>query len=307
MQKDRKKELMTIRNFEELTPPYPEYKYFADSEAFAFRPDANIFDMVNAWWLIDAATLAYAQEPFATSEFNKAGFDRVKFIRGRERDTECYVASNDQFAIVAFRGTESWPREGDNSLKHIFADIKTDLELGLVVSGQGGKVHKGFKKALDEIADELFKYLKDIHEKDFKVWVTGHSLGAALATLMADRYGTVQGLYTFGSPRVGDNDFKEDFEVNTHRFVNNNDIVPKIPTDGPYKHVGSLKYIDSQGIVHDNISKWKRFADESRGAVQHLFNSVGKLRQGFFQGFIPDPIIDHVPVHYATHIWNNIY
>ncbi|MCA9453043.1 MAG: hypothetical protein KC584_10520, partial [Nitrospira sp.] len=72
-------------------------------------------------------------------------------------------------------------------------------------------------------------YLDGLKEekRDRTFWFTGHSLGAALATLAADRYGDVQGLYTFGSPLVGDEGFARDFYVSGYRFVNNNDVVAR--------------------------------------------------------------------------------
>ena len=69
--------------------------------------------------------------------------------------------------------------------------------------------------------------------------MTGNSLGAALATLAADRYGNVQGVYTFGSPKVGNDVFKEKFIVKTYSIVNNKDIVTRVPPPGIYKHVGT--------------------------------------------------------------------
>jgi predicted lipase len=68
----------------------------------------------------------------------------------------------------------------------------------------------------------------------------GHSLGAALATLAADRLPDVQGLYTFGSPRVGDKGFQAHFRVKAYRLVNGKDIVPTVPGEGPFRHVGEL-------------------------------------------------------------------
>lgn len=135
--------------------------------------------------------------------------------------------------------------------------------------------------------------------------MTGHSQGAALATLAADRYGNVQGVYTFGSPRVGDIEFKADFFINTYRFVNNNDLVSRLPLAPIYYHVGELRYIDSNGLIHDNSSRWERWADEIQGQFRNLFNSFGQLRDGFSQ-IIPDQIRDHDPRLYAIHIWNNI-
>src|SRR5262249_54451343 len=87
------------------------------------------------------------------------------------------------------------------------------------------------------------------------VWLTGHSLGAALATLAAARWAAghrVQGLYTFGSPRVGNAAFAATVPGPCYRFVNNNDVVTRLPPPGlfaGYRHVGVLKYIRTDGVI----------------------------------------------------------
>ena len=286
-----------------IAPPYKDYAYFDGHASFPFRYGATLFDLVNAWWLIESATLAYAEENVARPIFEAAGFTEVKYFSAES--TQCYVVGNERFVITAFRGTESRQREGQRGYQDIIADLKADADIRLVDSGQGGKVHRGFKDALDEVWKDLVAYLRSIHTGNRSLWVTGHSLGAALATLAADRYGNVQGLYTFGSPRVGDADFKTDFLVNAYRFVNNNDIVTRVPPEGFYHHVGELKYIDNSGDIHDNTSRWSLKADELGGRIKNVFNNLGHIRKGFLH-LVPDGLKDHVPLYYAVHIWNSL-
>jgi hypothetical protein len=243
-----------------------------------------------------------------------AGF-QVEFFSSAS--TQCFVASNKTFVIVAFRGTEV-RRQSNVNFRNIVADIVTDIKWHPVDSEQGGNVHRGFKDALDEIWDRptstpygeslktcLGRVRKTADQTLRPLWFTGHSLGAALATLAADRYGSVQGLYTFGSPRVGDSTFQADFHVNTYRFVNNNDIVTQLPSIGLFQHVGQLKYIDSAGVLHDNPDLWTRLKELFRGVFGHMFTSAGQLRSGF-TGEIPiDHLTDHAPLYYALHTWDS--
>jgi predicted lipase len=260
--------------------------------------------MVNAWWLIEASTLVYADKDFAAQNFKqKAGFQEVEYYDGKA--TQCYLVSNDKYAVVAFRGSEAKLREGDSNIGHIFADWMANFNFVPEPWEQGGNVHRGFKGALDEVWNELEKHIAYLQKKNRKIWITGHSLGAALATLAADRYGNVQGLYTYGSPRVGDRDFKEDFNVNAYRFVNNSDIVAKVPPARMYLHVGELKYIDCDGIIHDNTNRWEKWTDEIQGQFKNIFNAIGQTRKGYTEVLL-EPIVDHVPTRYAIHIWNNI-
>ena len=292
---------ITIDN---LAPPYPDYEFFENCDQLPFRHQANMFTMVNAWWLIEASTLVYADPQIAIETFKQqAGFTEVAYFE--EKVTQCFVASNDEFAIVAFRGSEARLREGDSNPGHIYADWLANFDFLPEKWDYGGKVHRGFKAALSEVWNELEDHLAKLQQDNLKIWITGHSLGAALATLAAHRYGNVQGLYTFGSPRVGDQDFKKDFKVNTYRFVNNSDIVTKVPPSNMYRHVGELKYIDSDGLIHDNTNRWERWSDEIQGKFKNVFTTLSQNRKGLTEVLL-EPIVDHVPTLYAIHIWNNL-
>ena len=83
--------------------------------------------------------------------------------------------------------------------------------------------------------------LADWQAGDKPIWIAGHSLGGALAVLAAldltlNRKLPVQGVYTFGQPRVGDRTFarsvKKTLGDRMVRFVNNRDVVPQVPTPG---------------------------------------------------------------------------
>jgi hypothetical protein len=299
-----KRPVATDFTFDTVRPPYPGHPYFLGAESHPFRGHATVFDIVNAWWMIEASTLVYSDADFISNRFRKVKMKVQAFAKDH---TECFVAHNAESAIVAFRGTESRGR-GERlpnvDFSNVVEDVRTDAGIRLVESGQGGRVHEGFKKALDRVWDDLAVYLSKLTREGKALWFTGHSLGAALATLAADRFGDVAGLYTFGSPRVGDESFRSDFWVPTYRFLHNNDIVGRIPPS-PYVHVGELKYIDYKGRIHENSWWWDRFADQIAGGVASFFNADGKLRLGFGNR-LPDGIVDHVPALYATHIWNNL-
>ncbi len=298
-----KKELYEI-TADNLTPPYRDYEYFKDCDKLPFRYQSDVFDMVNAWWLIEAATLVYAEPEFVTKQFKQnAGFQQVEYFS--DKATQCYVVSNHKFAIVAFRGSETQLREGDSDPGYIFADWMANFNFLPERWAQGGNVHRGFKAALQEVWPELENYISNLQKNNLKIWLTGHSLGAALATLAADRYSNVQGLYTYGSPRVGDRNFKKNFNVNTYRFVNNADIITKVPPAGMYCHVGEVKYIDGAGIIHDGINHWERWTEEIQDQFKNIFNAIGQTGKGFAEVLL-EPIVDHVPTRYAIQIWNNI-
>lgn len=71
----------------------------------------------------------------------------------------------------------------------------------------------------------------------FALWITGHSLGGALSTLYAARIKTlgysIDGIYTYGSPRVGDKRFVDAYQAAgltslTYRWVHRDDIITQV-------------------------------------------------------------------------------
>ncbi len=297
-----KKEIPRI-TFQNLSPPYNDYDYLMGHQAFPFQVEATSFSLVNAWWLAEISTLAYADEDFASSRLRRAGLPQVRFFD--KQSTQCYVAHNDQFAIVAFRGSEIWKKEGAFDLSKVVADFKADVDIRLTAWPPGGKVHRGFKDALEEVWSDLFAYITQLDRKGCKIWMTGHSLGAALATLCAGRYGDVQGVYSFGSPRVGDDGFKEKLQAKIYRIVNNDDLVARVPPSGAYVHVGELKFIDNNGKIWDHMIEKNRPIAKPRDET-YAEGNADPQTENSFAGFVPAPFRDHVPLLYAIHLWNNM-
>ena len=298
-----KKKEIPVFTWANLAPPYLDHAYFGGYESHPFKADAASFDLANAWWLAEASTLAYADEAFGVDRFKKAGLDDVRFFD--KGSTQCFVASNREFVVVAFRGSEVWRRRGKADIGVVAADFMTNADFWLTDWPKGGKVHRGFKNALDEVWDDLFTYLTALQRGGRKIWMTGHSLGAALATLAADRYGEVQGVYTFGSPRVGNLRFKESYSTRAYRFVNGGDIVTKIPPSGFYVHAGEPRFIDREGKIHlqpaESVLAASSFREDGEEGLPPERNHRTQAPV-----FVPDAVLDHVPLLYAVLIWNQL-
>ena len=301
-----------IGHTSQLIPPNPGRKYF-DHQGHPFEPQLDEFQMRTAWWLAEAALLAYCESEFVKIQFENADFKFKAHYYAKKTDTDCYVAFTDNYVIVAFRGTEFIS----------FNEWLWNFKFMVKDWPNGGKVHSGFNQGLKLVWEEggLGRDLAKLRDEDGKnrtFWFTGHSLGAAIATLAADRFyheskeKTEQdfiGLYTFGSPRVGNKDFKKDFFIKTaFRFVNNRDIVTRIP---PwflfrYTHVGELKYIDRKGIIHKKAPGLvRRFIDRCLGPVWGRREDENrKYLLTFFVYLFLEPGIDHAPVFYSNRIWN---
>ena len=101
---------------------------------------------------------------------------------------------------------------------------------------------------------------------DRTIFLCGHSLGGAIATVCASRLEKdVEELYTYGSPRVGGDIFRDNLLVDHCRVVNNNDMVAKVPFwFMGYRHHGYLTYINHYGNIR-TLTSWQRLKDQIRG------------------------------------------
>ena len=299
--------------FKQIRPPNDNYTYFEDHLHHKFIPDASSFELVNAAWLADFAMLAYGNEAFIhtklmESELIAEGFV-MQFIS--RKTTQCFIVSNNEFVVLSFRGTEI------DNFWGAFKDWMRFFELEPVTDGTDGKVHKGFLKDITEV----WPYVQPVLEFLLRgtkrtLWITGHSLGAALATLGAvravrDAGFNVQGVYNYGAPRVGDTAHARKYAdrglaAKTFRFVYDVDIAPaKLPPGDVYQHLGQEKFIDKNGQLHDRVPVAP--ADELRKALKELaaIERRGETLMTDARGFrIPPRFADHAPIYYASHIWN---
>lgn len=290
-------------SLDNLIPPNLNYDYFAAADLCPFESKAYEFSLVNAWWMAEVSLLAYADEDFSQVRYRKLGLT-LEFIKGPKTGTECFVISGDQFIWVVFRGTQIKPA-GEDGSKAILKDILTDVKIKLIKSAQGGEVHTGFAQALDEVWGKCIEVITRLKAENpaRTLWFTGHSLGAALATLAAQRCTNVQGLYIFGAPGVGNTAFAEQFKIKAFRVVNNNDLVARVPPF-PYVHIGEFKYIDSKGTLHDKPKNWNKFTDRVKGHVDTLVNYFGNISQAWNSEIPSGYFNDHAPIYYAVHLWN---
>jgi triacylglycerol lipase len=257
------------------------YVHFEESDAHPFEPAAISVSRVNAWWLAEAALLAYWPPTIANARFRSAGLE-TQFIE--QRGVQCYVGVGSAFVIVTFRGTEV----GD------FQDVFDDARFALVRwKENGAKVHHGFREAFERVEAALADALASIGAER-TIWYSGHSLGGALAVLAADRFGRADGILSIGSPRVGNAAFATAFAARfgpvTTRYVSNRDLVTRVPPRRPfgYEHVGELRQIDSNGdvsgVAPPALALAERISDLAR---------------------TQDALLDHMPRGYSVDIWND--
>ncbi len=220
---------------------------------------------------------AYKTEAQAKAATKKMGFPWCKLIS--KDGAECLVVKDRNDLWFAFRGTE--PSK--------LNDVTADLKLMKNAAVAGGKVHSGFQKEVNDLWMDILEEIE--HNQQLKVqkdiYMTGHSLGAAMATIAATRHAPIE-LFTFGSPRVGGPKFIRHITCPHLRFMNNNDIVCRIPPAWlGFKHHGEMIYFNRDGVKADKPS-WK---DLFLG----IFNSWKRFK--FFDG-----IVDHGMPNYVKAI-----
>ena len=230
------------------------------------------------------ASIAYSNIKEAKSQVKKLGFTTVEFY---EKDgAQAYRFMNKTDLVIACRGTE--PTE--------FNDISADLKALPVMAETVSRVHRGFKAEVDELWPAITEDINRKANLGKTLWFCGHSLGAAMATIMASRcmhdveLNDPVELYTYGSPRVGWRGYVNSLGVEHHRWKNNNDIVTTVPLwIMGYVHHGTEHYLNAYGHYRKPTG-WQLWKDKWRG-----------IWMGLKQGKI-DSFGDHSMVEYIKHI-----
>lgn len=311
----------------DLFPPVTEariHRYLVGAPGAPFHPRATGVDLLNAWWLAEMSMLLYAEPAFVEAELRRSGLEPA----GPPLDgpgTQAFAALGPGFAAIAFRGTQTFllGRDPLIVLDQIAEDYLTDLCIPLVPARKParGRVHRGFRNALDEIWEPLSDLVARLRRDDpgRAIWLTGHSLGGALALLAASRLPDVQGVYVFGAPFVGDAGFRDALPVRPVRFVHGTDLVTRVPVFalnlpprlerrrlvpglellGSYRPAGDVVAFDRAGRFVE--------ASDPDGALEALGAELRRLPvrlKDWARQQPLDDVIDHAPIFYAVHLWN---
>lgn len=241
-----------------------------------FEPDAPGHSAVNAVALCNLALLAYSTAEETVRFLSRWRLSLVAPLGGA--NTQGFVARRGDAVFVSFRGTEPTAA----------ADWLSDLNYHCcaLAPGSAGLVHGGFAGALGEVKEAMVRAVGEL-PRDVRLFVTGHSLGGALAVLAAavlhfHAGRPIAGLYTYGQPRVGDPVFSkaldDAFGAVAFRYANDRDIVPHVPPERlpPGVHI-PISTTDFLGSVPSSLSDML-----GRLRLEH-FAHAGQLKL-----FLPD-------------------
>ncbi|PSR19479.1 hypothetical protein C8255_01930 [filamentous cyanobacterium CCP3] len=320
--------------FKILPPPYSTH----DFSGIDLEDDSK-YDTYRALCLAKAAHLVYEDRDYVTdisrlwlSDDIDNRWKRLSnrqyvvevikdWLREGEETSERDIRNNFKYLNMLITDTQAFMfRKGDNLIlvfkgTQQLSDWKTNLKIRLkeftVLADQEavpptGRVHRGFLDAWQSVEKQVIYYLRKWWTPETKLWVTGHSLGgalAAVATIALETQGfEVSGLYTFGQPRVADwklvNYMNARMGDRIIRYVNNNDIVPLIPPQiipwvptRVYGHMGQFRYFNDAGTLRRQSFMTQRFPDRLLGIIRAILTSG-----------TPDAIDDHKMEFYVANL-----
>ncbi len=268
----------------------------------AFDPQATGFSAKNALLFARLANSAYGTREEAEAAVKQLGFSDFHWIDLTKQFRNVYAigASCDKFAVVAFRGTKN-TKDWMTDLYATPVSFRWIFENGPGV----GNIHAGFGHAVRDAwrkvsaaAEEMIpsptaaKNLEGLStEAQRTLWLTGHSLGAALAVLTGAAFSMwelarirpVNGIYTFGQPRIGLYEFCGNYDHmlkgKTFRFINKEDLVPRVPFRGwDYADVGQMIHFTKSGEPKLESTEWTNFLSRTFQSFKDFFHIATNLQ-----------------------------
>lgn len=205
------------------------------AKSLDFSADANIRELFDEFATNLLGGRKLHLDAF-TGILKQSGFDLLNVIHVAE--TQGFVCKRNvddepPYLVLAFRGTE----------KKV-SDWLTDARCIPTTIDGNAKVHTGFLEAFDGKTNDAGKTAKQVVEdilsrpeakdsegRPLPLFITGHSLGGALALLATKLIApNVNGAcYTFGAPRVANYEYFRFLKTPVYQVVNSADVVPRVP------------------------------------------------------------------------------
>jgi hypothetical protein len=219
----------------------PVQQQITELTAIADKPVSDMTFEERSHLMVELCILSYFDAKSAEDWGHKIGFPRTtQCTPARDNSLSVTIFTNDTDIVLSFRGT------------HNVANFAQDIDYHFSPDHPlMGLVHKGFIRDFNKLWGVIIPVL----DTKKQLWATGHSLGGALAGIAcvkaARRVGpNVNGLMTFGQPRIGNIEYVADLSTPSHRYVNHIDVVPTLPpTWLKYAHFGKEVYINADGEV----------------------------------------------------------
>ena len=289
-----------------------------DPHAFDdFNAETANFKIANARALMWFSQLAY--ETHATPQTIQTVFPNWRFtsvtpfIKSKTSlngsfETCGLIGERPGAVILAFAGTDPG----------IWQNLATDFT---PLPQAGSDIHDGFRLAADAAQPQVDRAIQLSRQSGNPLFITGHSLGAALAALAAVRAANAErpprAVYTFGMPRVGGLQFGASYGALarvTYRLVHGIDLVARVPpSSSGFHHVGHLLQcaagakFDETRLLPGVGSDDPPFSDELKNVLARALHNVflgtilspqGPGELGSLFQFLPPDIRDHLQDSY---------
>ncbi|MEM7208182.1 MAG: lipase family protein [Pseudomonadota bacterium] len=244
------------------------------------NPYNTKLDAGNAYWMARLSHVAYMKddddfpdEQGILADLQQEDADFISVTGASESSAQAILVEHANYLCMAFRGT-------DHAL-----DWLDNLKI-FKTSVLFGEFHLGFWSSMQDIWGPISGRYHELRQQDMSagseprpLFLTGHSLGGAMATCAAssfiDEDKPYTSIYTFGAPRSVSRStariYNSEARDRHYRFQNNQDIVSRVPTRTMgFSHVGNCLYIDSDQTIHFDPSYWLRFLDRVEGALDSV-------------------------------------
>jgi len=239
------------------------------------KPYRTTLDPGNAYWMARMSSAIYLgrsspDEQGILKDLKSEDSDFLSVYGVSKNSAQAALVEHENYLALVFRGTDELADWIDN--------INSFPEQALF-----GSFHRGFLHSVMDIWNDLFARYTELNQRKPRgLFLTGHSLGGAMATvatsILIHQDEPFTSTYTFGQPRAVTRDAARIYNVEacakTFRFQNNNDIVTRAPARlMGYSHVGTFLYITQKQQILQDPGCWLEFLDNVSGAVKGLKES----------------------------------
>lgn len=235
-------------------------------------------DFQEILWFAERAKAAYTTEPEIRAKYPST----TRVVTLPESDVQYFleVLPEQRLQVLSIRGTANLANAKEDA--EYFQSRNTKL---------GIYVHRGFEADADSLYADVLPYL----DKNLKVRLTGHSLGAAISTLLMmflheDGY-LVERSINFGQPKLTNAKGVEAYGfLNLFRVVDENDLVPLVPPltlldslHGPYEHFGSELI-----LLRERYYAFLEQSDAARKSVLGFWENLGheSIEQHYMDSYL---------------------